>query len=44
MSGKELGDNWKFKMAARGSFLMKKMTILPVDHHGGHKVGPIVSY
>jgi hypothetical protein len=32
MSGKEFGENWKFKMAA----------ILPVDHHGGHKVGPIV--
>ena len=42
MSGKEFGENWKFKMAARGSFLMKKITILPVDHHSGHNVGPIV--
>jgi hypothetical protein len=33
MSGKEFGENCKFKMAARGSFLIKKMTILPVDHH-----------
>ncbi len=32
MSGKEFGENWKFKMAG------EKMTILPV----GHKVGPIV--
>jgi hypothetical protein len=24
MSGKEFGENWKFKMATRGSFLMKK--------------------
>jgi hypothetical protein len=24
MSGKEFGENWKFKMAARGSFSMKK--------------------
>ena len=21
---------------------MKKMTILPIDHHGGQKIGPIV--
>ena len=41
MSGKEFGENWKFKMAARGSFFDEKITILPVDHHGGHKVGPI---
>jgi hypothetical protein len=25
MSGKEFGENWIFKMAARGSFLMKKL-------------------
>jgi hypothetical protein len=30
-----MSENWKFKMAARG-------LILPVDHHGGHKVGHIV--
>jgi hypothetical protein len=24
MSGKEFGENWRFKMATRGSFLMKK--------------------
>jgi hypothetical protein len=24
MSGKKFGENWKFKMAARGSFSMKK--------------------
>jgi hypothetical protein len=24
MSGKEFGENWKFKMAARGSFSIKK--------------------
>jgi hypothetical protein len=24
MSGMEFGENWKFKMVARGSFLMKK--------------------
>jgi hypothetical protein len=24
MSGKEFDENWKFKMATRGSFLMKK--------------------
>jgi hypothetical protein len=35
VSGKEFGENCKFKMAARVSFFMKKMTILP----GGHKVG-----
>jgi hypothetical protein len=40
MSGKEFGQNWKFNIATRGSFLMEKMTILPVNHHGGHKVGP----
>ena len=41
MSGKEFGENWKFKMATRGSFLTKN-DLLPVDHHSGHKVGPIV--
>jgi hypothetical protein len=25
MYGKEFGENWKFKMATRGSFLMKKL-------------------
>jgi hypothetical protein len=40
MSGKEFGENWKFKMATR-DFFDEKMTILPVDHHG-HKVGPTV--
>ncbi len=40
ISVKEFGENWKFK--ARGSFLLKKMTILPVDHHSDHKVGSIV--
>jgi len=39
IAGKELGENWKFKMA---SFSIKKITILPVDHHVGHKVGPVV--
>ncbi len=42
MSGKEFEENWKFKMATRGSFSMKKMTIFPVDHHDDHKVGPVV--
>ena len=43
MSGKEFGENWKFKMAAfKGLIFDEKITILPVDHHGGHKVGPIV--
>ena len=42
MSGKEFGENRKFKMAVRGSFSMKFFTILPVDDHGDHKVGPIV--
>jgi hypothetical protein len=41
MSGKEFGENWKVKIAAKGSFLIK-MTILPLDHHSGHKIGPIV--
>jgi hypothetical protein len=26
----------------QGLFFHEKMTILSVDHHGGHKVGPIV--
>jgi hypothetical protein len=26
----------------QGLIFDKKMTILPVDHHGDHKVGPIV--
>jgi hypothetical protein len=26
----------------QGLIFDEKMTILPVDHHGGHKVGPIV--
>jgi hypothetical protein len=38
MSGKEFGENWKFKMATKDKFFMKKITTLPV----GHKVGPIV--
>jgi hypothetical protein len=25
-----------------GAHFRWKITILPVDHHGGHKVGPIV--
>ncbi len=41
VSAKEFGENRKFEMAARGSFSIK-MTILPVDHHGNHKVGPNV--
>ncbi len=36
MYGKEFGENWKFKIYD------EKMTIMPVDHHGGHKVDPIV--
>ncbi len=40
MSGKDFGENQKFRIAARGSFLIKIMTILPVDH----KVGPIVIF
>jgi hypothetical protein len=27
ISRKEFGENWKFKMAARGSFSMEKNTI-----------------
>jgi hypothetical protein len=27
----------------QGIIFAKKMTIVPVDHHGDHKVGPIVS-
>jgi hypothetical protein len=42
MFEKEFGGNLKFKMAARDSFSMTKMRSLPVDHNGGHKVGPIV--
>ncbi len=42
MFGKEFGENRKFKMAAKGSFSMKKMTILPVDHHSDHKIRPVV--
>jgi hypothetical protein len=42
MSGKEFGENWKFNMAARGLIFDENMTILLVDHHSGHKVGPIV--
>jgi len=42
MSGKEFCENWKFKMAARGSFSNGPITILPVDYHGDHKIGPIV--
>jgi hypothetical protein len=38
LSGKEFGENWKFMINIRGSFFMKKITILLVDH----KVGPIV--
>ncbi len=40
MSVKEFGENRKFKMGTRGLFL-KKITILPFDHNGGNKVGPI---
>jgi len=29
-------------MAARGSFSNGPITILPVDYHGDHKIGPIV--
>jgi hypothetical protein len=29
-------------MAIRGLFSMKKMTILSIEPHGGHKVGPII--
>ena len=42
MSGKEFGEYWKFKMAARELIFDEKMTILPVNHHSGHKVGHIV--
>jgi hypothetical protein len=28
MAGKEFSENWKFKMAARGSFSMEKMTMV----------------
>jgi hypothetical protein len=30
MSVKEFGEKWTFKMTTRGSFSIKKMTILPV--------------
>jgi hypothetical protein len=31
-----------FGDGCQGLIFDEKMTILPVDHHGGHKVGPIV--
>ena len=43
MSGKEFGENMKFKMATiQGLIFNEKVTILPIDHNGGHKIGPIV--
>jgi hypothetical protein len=37
MPGKEFGDDGR-----QGLIFDEKMTILPVAHHVGHKVGPIV--
>jgi hypothetical protein len=34
ISGKEFGENW-----SQGLIFDEKITILPVDHHSGHKVG-----
>jgi hypothetical protein len=42
MSGKKFCENKTFKMAARDSFLMKKMANLPVDHHADYRISAIV--
>jgi hypothetical protein len=43
MSRKELGEYQTFKMATRGLFSKKQMTMLPVDNHSNHKIKPVVS-
>jgi len=39
MSGKEFSEN---QDGRQGLIFDEKMTILPIDHHGGHKIDPIV--